>query len=495
MLSTILLSPILALLPVWSSKEIYLTWANLGEGYEYVLEIATDPEFNSIYLTSSPTIYNFAYVEITDTNKYYQRVKYHLLGSDIYDYLYLGQFYINLEHGIYSEDYVYIPPVEEIPQEKPVIPPIVVPPTIPPSVVTQVFILPEKIDYRENIATTTTSPTVLGASTQQSQTCNISLLRKDTASVKSWDCDLDIQISKVKYLDWEKYLSLDIEGTYSQFVYADIKVYECKRFSFFQPNTWFRCDEILVDQYKGDIKLIYFANTYVNGISQMSSNFAFMDSSFSIRNIFSEDISKKEIDILFKIYSQVKSKEWVDINYSIRKDIQIPTLEKPQVSRPFSFPLDRLIGVTQWHGCTQYQCPHKGIDFGARLNSVISIGDGKVVNVGYDRYGGECNQGGKFVIIKHTNGKYSAYIHLDSYRVKIGDSVKKGSLIGISGNTGMKNCQPLGYHLHFEIRGGLPSSTHVNPVPFVNVDWNSVPTIGYRQFPGRLGGENPHPNF
>jgi len=41
--------------------------------------------------------------------------------------------------------------------------------------------------------------------------------------------------------------------------------------------------------------------------------------------------------------------------------------------------------------------------------------------------------------------------------VKKGDSVKKGQIIGISGNSGMKNCQPLGYHLHFETRKGFSS--------------------------------------
>jgi alpha-acetolactate decarboxylase len=40
--------------------------------------------------------------------------------------------------------------------------------------------------------------------------------------------------------------------------------------------------------------------------------------------------------------------------------------------------------------------------------------------------------------------------------VKKGDSVKKGQVIGISGNSGMKNCQPLGYHLHFETEKAFP---------------------------------------
>jgi len=129
------------------------------------------------------------------------------------------------------------------------------------------------------------------------------------------------------------------------------------------------------------------------------------------------------------------------------------------------------------------------------MKEVLSIGDGKVVSIGYDKYGGECFQGGKYVIVRHTNGMHSTYFHLDSYSVKVGDIVKNGSLIGVTGNTGKWNCQNLGYHLHFETRKERISSSHVNPVQYINADWNQVPTLNYKTYPGRLTGENPHPNF
>jgi len=87
------------------------------------------------------------------------------------------------------------------------------------------------------------------------------------------------------------------------------------------------------------------------------------------------------------------------------------------------------------------------------------------------------------------------YLHLDSYSVKAGQKVKKGEKIAVSGNTGKKNCQNFAYHLHFETRKQKDSSTHVNPVPYIDVDWNLIPTLGYKQNPGRLTGDNPHPNF
>ncbi len=487
----IFISTVLSFSPVWTSKEVYTTWINRGYGYEYVVEIYTDKDYTKLYQTYGPTTSRDMYITFYDTNLYFQRIKYYLSEQpNDYTYEYLGRFYLNLELGILSEDIPeYLEGEEEQHEDN------ITPPPEQPVIQKQPYILPDLIDYREDILPRSSQSLVLGVSTEQDEECNISLIKKESTSIKSWSCNLDIQISNVKYLDWGEYKSLEIRGIYPQYISANIKVYECKKFTLFELKTWFGCKEVLIDSYKGDIKLTYFGNTFIDGIYQKSTNFGFMDTSFYLSNKFKEDISKKRVQISLNIYSQIKGKDWIDMQYSIKKDISIPKLEKSQTNKPFSFPIDRLIGVTQWHGCTKYQCPHKGIDFGARLNKVISIGDGEVVNVGYDKYGGECNQGGNYVIIKHSNGMYSTYFHLASYGVKVGNRVSKGSVIGVSGNTGRKNCQPLGYHLHFETRAGLSSSTHVNPVEYVGVDWNQVSTIGYKQFPKRLTGDNPHPNF
>jgi len=510
MILPILLSSMLLFTPIWTSKEIFSSWTDKGAGYEYILEVYTDREFTNLYLSKEPTTKIYTYTTYYDSNLYFQRVKYYPLTSpESYQYLELGQFYLNLEYGILSEDIPdifptppptpYEPPPELEPEPEENISDPVIEEYFPEDVsdisTGNVFTLSQNIDYREDIKTDILNTSVLGVSTQKESVCNISLLKDDGLKIKSWDSNIDIQISKVTYLDWEKYISLEIQGTYPQYLNAQIAVYECKRFSLFEPKTWFGCKEVLVDTYKGDIKLIYSGNIYVEGKPQTGSNFGFMDTSFYLGNKFKEDISKKKVQIYLNIYSQIKSKEWIDIQYTIKKDITLPALEKSSISKPFSFPLDRLIGVTQWHGCTQYQCPHKGIDFGASLNTVISIADGTVTKVGYDMYGGECNQGGNYVIIKHTNGMYSTYFHLKSYSVTTGSKVSKGMVIGISGNTGKKNCQPLKYHLHFETRNGSSSSTHVNPVEYIGVDWNLIPTLGYTQYPGRLTGDNPHPNF
>lgn len=58
------------------------------------------------------------------------------------------------------------------------------------------------------------------------------------------------------------------------------------------------------------------------------------------------------------------------------------------------------------------------------------------------------NEGNR-IVIKHRNNEYSAYEHLKykGAKVKVGQVIKKGQLIGYTGNTGF-SYEP---HLHFEV--------------------------------------------
>lgn len=322
-------------------------------------------------------------------------------------------------------------------------------------------------------------PDILGKQIQ-SDICKISILEN---SINRWECNIGIQVSKIEYTRSDSNFYLQIYGTYPEVLKANIQVYECKPFKLVDPKTWFRCKERLIDWFKADIYPIYISDSTI-----------FKEGTFTLNRIYNDDISKTPYTLQFQIHLSHKRKKWIDLVYTYTNIVQIPPIKVIE-NKPLSFPLDRKIGVTQWYGCTQYQCPHSGIDFGARLNNVLSVGDGNIVSVGYDKYGGECNQGGNFVIIKHTNGTYSTYFHLEEYFVKKGQNVKKDERIGISGNSGKWNCQNLGYHLHFGIRKNIYSSSHTNPVPYIDIDWNTIPTIGKDIYPKRLTGENPHPNF
>ena len=81
--------------------------------------------------------------------------------------------------------------------------------------------------------------------------------------------------------------------------------------------------------------------------------------------------------------------------------------------------------------------------------------DGTVADVKQDSdIGGEdenFDSQGNYIEIRHDNDEYSIYEHIrkDGSLVKIRDSVRKGQLIGYSGNTGWM--ADLGPHLHFDV--------------------------------------------
>lgn len=56
---------------------------------------------------------------------------------------------------------------------------------------------------------------------------------------------------------------------------------------------------------------------------------------------------------------------------------------------------------------------------------------------------------GQYVVIKHSNNTQTLYAHMSNVSVSVGQYVKKGQIIGSSGNTGKST----GPHIHFEVRG------------------------------------------
>ena len=97
---------------------------------------------------------------------------------------------------------------------------------------------------------------------------------------------------------------------------------------------------------------------------------------------------------------------------------------------------------------TRERVMHKGLDIGAPEGSeIFAPADGTVIWVG--TRGGY----GMTVIVDHGFGIQSHFAHMSGYSVKLGDKVKRGSLIGMVGNTGRST----GPHLHYEVRlNGIP---------------------------------------
>lgn len=109
------------------------------------------------------------------------------------------------------------------------------------------------------------------------------------------------------------------------------------------------------------------------------------------------------------------------------------------------------------HPIMKTQRLHSGLDYYAPIGtSVKASADGKVIFAGskaeeYGNYGVQ-------VIVQHANGYKTRYAHLDQVIVKVGDSVKQGQEIALSGNTGLSK----GPHLHYEV---IKSGRPIDPMP------------------------------
>ncbi len=105
---------------------------------------------------------------------------------------------------------------------------------------------------------------------------------------------------------------------------------------------------------------------------------------------------------------------------------------------------------------------HTGVDFVAPPGTAVFAAAGGVVS------GAELHQEyGNMVDVDHDNGLTTRYAHLSKYKVKIGDVVMKGQILGEVGSTG----RATGPHLHFEVREkGVP----LNPNRFLTVNKNAA---------------------
>ncbi|HCQ8739075.1 phage tail spike protein [Enterococcus faecalis] len=104
---------------------------------------------------------------------------------------------------------------------------------------------------------------------------------------------------------------------------------------------------------------------------------------------------------------------------------------------------------------------HGGIDIASMpagsMPPVYVARSGTVETVTYD------GTGGNYVVIKHDDGYWTYYGHLDSVDLSVGDKVTTNSRVGIMGATGLAS----GVHLHFEVwKGG--QWQRINPRDVIN---------------------------
>jgi len=109
------------------------------------------------------------------------------------------------------------------------------------------------------------------------------------------------------------------------------------------------------------------------------------------------------------------------------------------------------------------------LDFNMAVgNKVCAARDGVVIRVKEDSNTGcktqRCQGKANYIVIYHDDGTSARYIHLkqNGSKVKPGQRVEKGEVIGYSGNTGWSS----GPHLHFEVNLPGKNITYTVPTKF-----------------------------
>ncbi|MEI8272592.1 MAG: M23 family metallopeptidase [Paludibacter sp.] len=101
---------------------------------------------------------------------------------------------------------------------------------------------------------------------------------------------------------------------------------------------------------------------------------------------------------------------------------------------------------------------HAGMDFTAPIGTnIFATGNGVVVGAGWEQGYGNCVQ------INHGYGYVTLYGHMSAIKVRNGQKVKRGDIIGLIGSTGKST----GPHLHYEVHY---KGTIMNPQNYYYLD-------------------------
>lgn len=163
---------------------------------------------------------------------------------------------------------------------------------------------------------------------------------------------------------------------------------------------------------------------------------------------------QQQIDELEKKQEEI-GQILADLEDQLRKafDPSLLPIKRPGVlALPVASPY-----VTQDYGATEFAQRayrtkfHNGVDFRAPVGTpILAALDGQVIAVDNNDRGTSRwarYQYGKYVLIKHDNNLTTLYAHLSRFAVQKGDLVKRGDIIGYSGETGYS----YGPHLHFTV--------------------------------------------
>jgi len=173
------------------------------------------------------------------------------------------------------------------------------------------------------------------------------------------------------------------------------------------------------------------------------------------------DYKKESIQVTkSKVNPNKEHNKRIEKEYHEAMNIYATATKNNKLDSKFILPLDTFItsdfGKARVYNDT-LKGYHSGTDFRAKVGTPIQASNDGVVVLVKDRF-----YSGGTVILDHGQGIYTCYYHMSQLGCKIGQEIKKGEVMGLSGDTG----RVTGPHLHFSVRvGGI----QVDPLQFVTL--------------------------
>lgn len=151
--------------------------------------------------------------------------------------------------------------------------------------------------------------------------------------------------------------------------------------------------------------------------------------------------TKKLNELKKEIYIQSKSYDEL-VMLTKNKEIMLASL--PAIQPVMNKNLTRMASGFGWRIDPVYHTRrfHAGMDFASPIGTdIFATGNGTVIAAGWQQGYGNCVQ------ISHGYGYLTLYGHMSAIKVRIGQPVKRGEVIGLVGSTGKST----GPHCHYEV--------------------------------------------
>ncbi len=171
-----------------------------------------------------------------------------------------------------------------------------------------------------------------------------------------------------------------------------------------------------------------------------------------LQNLQKIDGLKKQMYIQTKSYDDIvkMAKNREDFLASIPAIQPVSNKELKRLASGFGMRMHPIYKVRKMHTGTDFSLPTG--------TPVYATGDGEVIAT-FTKFNGY----GKYIKLQHGYGYQTLYAHLSQFLVRPGQKVKRGQVIGYSGNTGGSTAP----HLHYEV---IENGKKVNPVNYFYQD-------------------------